>query len=217
VRQWILAGLLLVFAQVNYGQYFEEDSLYKPAPRHGEVYLKIGYGHAIRSTSAFKSSALTLGVGLELLPGQWSIGSEVDFAYRHVEQKFFRNLHLPTARLTVARQVYETNNHRIYAGLSAGLLTGVYAEYLVVTDIGSYVQKLDHQNAVILGIRAMYKFIQPIGKQRKAKVNSGVFSEVSIPVFTFNQAYPRGEQQIPYSRWLYRLGFNLGVRIGFGG
>jgi hypothetical protein len=217
VRKTLFASLWLTISLISFGQFFEEDSMYRSLPRHGEVYLKTGYGHAIRSTSAFKSSALTLGLGLELLPGQWSIGSEVDFSYRHVEQKFFRNLHLPTARLYAAYQVFEREAQRIFAGISLGMLTGIYAEYLVENNQLIYVQELDHQNAVFIGFRGNYKFIQPIGKQRKARINLGVFSEIMLPLFTFNQSNPRGEQAITYSDWLYRLGFHCGLRFGFGG
>lgn len=217
MKQWITAWVWATSSLVSFGQFFEEDSIYRSLPRHGEVYLKTGYGHAIRSTSAFKSSALTLGLGLELLPGQWCIGSEVDFSYRHVEQKFFKNLHLPTARLYAAHQVFEREAHRIFAGVSLGILTGIHAEYFVEHNQLSYVQELDHQNALFIGFRGNYKFTQPIGKQRKARINSGIFSEIMLPLFTFNQSNPRGEQAIPYSGWLYRLGFHCGLRIGFGG
>jgi hypothetical protein len=217
VRKTLFVLLWLTASLVSLGQFIEEDSLFKSAPRHGEVYLKTGYGQVVRTNSAFFGSGLTLGLGLEVLPGQWSIGSEVDFLYRHSSPKFFSNLKLPTARLFAGYQVFQREVHRMYAGVSAGLITGIHAQYLVEGNYVSYTQQLDHQNAIVVGLRANYKFIQPIGKQRKAKVNSGVYTEVSLPVLAFNQSNPRGEQQIPYSGWLYRLGLNIGVRIGFGG
>jgi hypothetical protein len=217
VRKTLFASLWLTISLISFGQFFEEDSLFMPVPKHGEVYLKTGYGQVVRTNSAFYGSGLILGLGLEVLPGKWSIGSEIDFLYRYRSPKFFSNLKLPTARLFAGYEVFQRDVHKLYAGISAGMITGIYTQYQIEGATLSYAKQIDHQNAIIVGLRANYKFIQPIGKQSKSNVNSGFYTEVSLPVLAFNQSNPRGEQQIPYSSWLYRLGLNFGVRIGFGG
>lgn len=197
--------------------YEYEDSLLFRPKGSGELYLSLGFNTAVRSMSSYQPNALAIGVGVEMLPGNWAIGVGTRFSYINLTDKFFRNLYYPHLHIYGLYRAYNTDKGQVFAGISAELLTSVfYRETIVQQDNNSYIKKTGYQSFVCIGFRGMYKYPFLIGKNKNSKFVLSSFVEFSLPVYAYGIENSEVNPTLSYNDWLFRFGAHIGVRVGFG-